>query len=326
MLKLIFAVLMVSVHFTCVFAGSLKIVIEAKSFAQSDTLVLYLWSDMISIGQAYNTPYRLVRANQINGLYTFEIDSVPAFSRVTLGLDKYRVNGRLVGILNEFIVNPGDEIDILISLVPKSYVNDGSPPPFSTYHIEFSGNGELKYQCQWAIQQATSFDVMHREEKKVLERNEAPIIRIRSRVAIVDSLQQIAFRILEEHKNALTVDVYNILKSDIIGDFGWRKLYMVQLVTLGRRETDHWPEAYVDEVLDIYKTKIMNNTFEKIPEYALTKSPYMMKYLVDRKLNDIAVIGNRGSYVGFYNFIKDTSSGLLRDRLLTQFITGRGIA
>jgi cytochrome oxidase Cu insertion factor (SCO1/SenC/PrrC family) len=288
--------------------------------SESDTLTLILWDKIASVKKKLMTPLRQFKAVVTNGNFSFKIDSVKLHSYFSIGKGKFRGNSDY--FLDLLVIEPGDNIQIEIftnnkieqrdKIIVQS--DDAKAICLNCENFNFSGNGSLKDQLRWELYKAKdslqnnwydTVPIAQKEARSFMDMSH----RSYSQMMFVKERE---LNILKSYESRLSAGDYQLVKADAIGRCN--DLFLVDLAT------SYDPKIVkVDDQLafkKFYSDTVLIHLNDSLPDSVTAISAYYPSSLINKtRLQNKLFLGKSN-----YSLLKRNFQGLLRERLLTNYL------
>lgn len=323
-MKLYYMLLLLFSGVTCAFCqttGYVKIKVYLEDAKQTDSLYLDLFENLMDDERTnIFTPEIEKIATQTSGFYIFDVPVNNRYPYISLGLNgnRYRRDGKFIGILKHYLAQPGDSIVIRIAkktLQPNAAYKGTTDLYYAEevvrYHIDFSGKGAEKYNCRYEADYAAKTDT---SVKKVLDLELKPVLKNHFDVALKLSLD-----VLNTYREKLSQEVYDILEADFYGKHLGDKIEYIRIATLNpetRIKLEH--DSKLNFLLP-YKTGRQT----VLPDLSGAAALYSKSYIkLIYKIEELAYFLNAEPSKGsLYEQLKANYEGELRDRVVTYYHT-----
>lgn len=290
----------------CVPAGAQRghISVYMEAAASTDTLTLLVYENALYKETQVNTAHtRIIAVMDKDGLYRFDMPATP--QPAYFSLCRKNLNGnhsQLADLLSLYLVESSDRVRINIRKAGEGY------------DIRFFGRGAAKYRC---VQEA--------QQSAYNTSGEAPFINeqlIYDTRNWMDSKIAAALEVIERYRPALTPLVYQVLKADVIAEFGTSKYNQFihrYRQAAGDSSTQH-------KLAAVYKEIALNDKSDSIDDDARCISKRYARFLVSKAMADYITRDDHYEEARFYSFLERQYQGELRDKVITIYFITRGIA
>lgn len=305
---------------SCQARDKANLTIYAPVFSPLDTLELYIWDDMVSL--PWKNPYRTLKASNVDGIFRFEVDGLDTRSWISLNLQFQKLAGRPIhNILEYYLMEPKDDVSIYLSprlgkvrSLPKGY-DSYAPVLTENWDIRFEGTGAAKYR---ALRDIVT-NGYTKNMTMILASMDENVLN--KKIVLQYILQEQALKILDRYSKTLSLDIYYIMKGQILGKFRNEiGRTLEELRYFARRDQE---KLSVQEDLDLYFDALYDDI--SASKNLLAYSPYYIEYLVQYYwLAFTEQSEGKGGVADWYRYCKEVMEpSLLRDRVLTSLLMRR---
>ncbi|MEP7374567.1 MAG: TlpA disulfide reductase family protein [Chitinophagaceae bacterium] len=220
----------------------------------------------------------------------------------------------LRSILNNYLVEPGDEITVRIKRDSSYKARFKKNDSYYTYIYEnpnyiisFSGKGSAKFSCRYQADRTTSIIA-----------NEAAILNntgALKRNLFLDKCFNTSVRVLNRYKNRLSQLAFQILYADFVGKFkaDWYSLFPWEWV---KPNND---SSFLFNAKKSLERRLKIEHFIPLSNKAKVLSAFYSSYIIQKEVAKAWANGNRNESV-IYNYLAGNYKGELRDKLITAYL------
>lgn len=304
--------------------GNVSIRGAVKGMQENDSLRLCVWDGGLVGKFAHYLPPNQVYITTIkNQSFQFSIPKVKEASYFTLTLEKNAERGLLIfsylrGLGMYSILEPNDDICLKMTIDSTTY-RVGYGTGWKTDHfikdLVATGKGCEKYNCIYGVEKEglivdSIFTERNRpSNKELIPKSTDAVFPHLSLVAqCADSTLKVQLKFLQTWKSKLDASMWEIVRANVIGfsNYDLLRAYL-GIAPPENSARDKNSKAYLDSILERKDKDFF------IPDSIAVKAIYYT-YLLGNKIRK----QNRNGNV--YQFIKETYSGQLRDKLLTEYL------
>lgn len=278
---------------------------------ETDSVTIQIWrelQDFISESQSTNLINKVYSVPLVNGKFKIKIDSVEVPRYLSMG-NSWRINGYLKEILRFYIIEPEDSIFIDIS----------------KDNVSFAGRGHEKFKCLYEM------NIKKGEiEKRYLNSNHdgGDTIRNLPKELIVpaafkreynkiDSIYTAQKNVLEKYESVLTPTIYQVIKTNILGDAKYKKYQMYPLLL----SDPTYQELKVNFAKKNWPSIIVDN----IPDSIIIRSYNYLQFLVYKTYMDGKILHNKYKTMReVYPDLLSDFTGRLRDNAIAYYCLNFG--
>jgi thiol-disulfide isomerase/thioredoxin len=280
-----------------------EITVNLQEARSTDTLWLSVWSHLLEDRNYMGKPSILtsVTADK-DGKFYFKVDMEVEIAYFSLSKDRLGNQNRLSPIFRFYLIEGGDKISVDLKVKNESLSMYGKIN--RDWDVRFTGKGSEKLIFLQMV-------------------NELPNLRNKQEDQfIVDEVYEgnlrPALKLLSEHKSKLSPMVFDVLTADLIGLF--------------LRDGIHDRLGRIYETRNVkINTKIdsllAKNSWIISKDFCTEKAAFISKtyatFLVDYAIG-LCQLYKYDKRIFVFNWIKENSDGLLRDKMLTYFVSKYG--
>jgi len=286
----------------------------------SDTISLTIWDNIVSIEKRNLIPARRFTAIVKNGKFSFKIDSVKSNSYISLGIGNF-VAGKPYPFLDLFVLEPGDNIHISISTNDRIEERDKLKREVNSHKVclncdnfSFTGEESLKYKYRLELYKAKDslqnnwYDtdpIATKEPTSFTEkyhRSYSQMIFVKDRI----------LPLLGKAKGNISEAMYQLLEADVLAQCNF--LFLADLAN------SYQPSQVSENDRGIFKKfyadSVLIRTVDDIPDNIQAISAFYPPTLIYKERLENKLYNQKSNY----NRIKNNYSGILRDRILTNYL------
>ncbi|MBN9381552.1 MAG: TlpA family protein disulfide reductase [Chitinophagaceae bacterium] len=310
---------------------SAKITCTIGNATPTDTIRLLVWEDNLSERSAGELPYRTYTTINEKGTFRYKIDHLAHPVYFSLVKDKEKTFGHDVSVLSQYLLEPGDDINIHMDSLVRSYTHfyGDAEDTFTGYRIVnvgFTGKGSAKgeftsrldsltqhwLKTSYTLKQPPQTAQPKAYDSAYYSGYPAMMGRIlEDRKAILDF--QLAT--LKGYENKMSPEAYQITRANVIGNTEASNVRLYSLLRPSAGDPAISPSFYQSlcQQLRVTYENRSGADISGIPSAALILSKDYIHYLTDQAY----YLGPKDKQ---YEYLKGKYTGPLRDKLIADFL------
>lgn len=273
---------------------------------EKDSIVLTYRDCKLPLGEYAYIPYfQKTIAISDEGGFEFEL---PGTSLVYVNLSYKHKNGNLKEILNSYIAEPNDNVDMLIH---NQDINGTVNNTIYVQNISFSGEGIQKYNCQYLLNKNESDNEIKWQLNKNLIVKNTMEAQLERRIDYANTLDNGNDLLILEYEPIISKEVVQLLKSNLYA----KKMNIIyKHLNIYNERINSLNSSNKIKFLDFYKKRIKSKI--AIPQEVLANSAFYSSYLLRQFLFESRNINGKSLLDQIY----ELSDSKLRERVLTEYI------
>lgn len=298
--------------------GNAQLFVHAPVLAPDDTLILYMQNDRIA--EPFRNPIRMIKANNCEGVFSFNIDGLGEHTWISMGLNfQKRGQTPFFTIFDEFLLQEGDSVHVFLKPKKGSFKAsevgyDGNIPIINDkWKAVFTGRAASKYNALWQVK------LIGEEDYRMKVMDSLSSVYPTNQFDLLYKLNERSLSMLFDYKHTLSNEVYNLLERQVkgyYGDFIGRQMHLLYFY---RKNS-----GAVDSALRIELQKYLDQgeyDFRHVADKDILSSKYM-DYLLKYSMTSFRSLNNgKMDVVKCYYYIKNFIKPLkVRDRVLASFL------
>ncbi|GAA4906180.1 TlpA disulfide reductase family protein [Mucilaginibacter defluvii] len=289
--------------------------ISSKNF--TDSIMIRVWPDLVSYRKKDFIP-RIFKLQKLkNGNFKFAIDSLSDVAYFSIS----QTEGAYVAgdpFLNEFLISPGDSINISENPRPGAEIKleSGKIWCLNCSKVQFTGKGSASLRLQWDLKEAyrKNQDSLQVYQSKLTVPTYEPIEAIIRRRFNTDIpiLSSGYSKILNSYKKQIEPELFELIKTNIYAERYFEFISNIA-ASVGLREPKQ-PE--IDSAIIAYEEVLPKINFLKgSSQKALLHTTWYSYALVVR-----SALEQRFYKKDAYSLLKQYETGPMRERIVTNFL------
>ncbi|GGH01810.1 hypothetical protein GCM10007415_42420 [Parapedobacter pyrenivorans] len=284
------------------------------AIAGIDTVTLFVWESMPPLRRLHAKSSTSYQQILVDGQFHFSIKPTSDIVYISLAYDKW--NGQHRHLFNRYLSQRGDSINVTANFIELTNINTVSDSGrlIENDQLFFLGKGAGKYNM-WKIAEkkandlASEYYAWHQALQEDSGQENSEIERIFDRYQYIASAQ---LNWLNRFTPVCSPELFRVLRNELLAEISYTYLYR-PLIFATKKITDSdragFDSRYHELVRDV-----------PLPDTNKTSGAYGSYRLLDFTLSKIRVEGTL-SGSGLYPLLKQRYTGLLRERLLTKYLS-----
>ncbi|MBB5645782.1 cytochrome oxidase Cu insertion factor (SCO1/SenC/PrrC family) [Pedobacter cryoconitis] len=308
-------ILSLSATFYCL--GTISTVSAQNSFSkikisgtlnvfEKDSIVLTYRSCKLPLGESAYLPYnQKTVAISDEGGFEFEL---PDTSLVYFNLSYKAKDGNIKEILNSYIAEPNDNVDMLIQNVD---LNGTANNTIFAQNISFSGEGIQKYKYQYLLNKNQNDNEIKWELKKNLVVKNTIEAELERTISFANTLDDSSNSLSLNYESLISNEAYQLIKFNL---FAKKMNIIYKHLNIFTERINSLNDTNKRKFMNFYQTRIKSNI--AIPQDVLANSAFYPSFLLRQFLFEGRTINGRSLLDQIYEISNDK----LRERVLTEYI------
>lgn len=277
-----------------------------------DTIILTIWSDMFSLAKKEFIPHRQLVSRVTDNTFKFMIDSIENISYISIGTLQPSSHGAPVPILDFFLLEPGDNVNIQERL--RSNMQYGKYLLFEqTSDFFFTGKGSEKFQCRWDL--VKNKRMTWETESKRFEKTDLSSLlsKFQHQLEINEKVIRNGEHALMKFKRRIPDTTFDLMKVDIYAEAGM-EAYGSLIMNMPGRLEDTYNPADISEAQKYFNSAEPKFIAGIVDNKMASVSPYYPSMQIAN-----AVIEARFYKNETYEILRKKLRADQRDRILTAY-------